>query len=89
MFPRNDGRFVPIWSARKLAQQFYVDAYAANESVILQWIRSHQKEIRSELYSGVADAVLADDGIDASGLGRRVILPSSFVGSDRHMSQLY
>jgi hypothetical protein len=89
MFPRNSDAFIPIFDARKLSQQYYVDAYASNESVTLQWIRAHQKDIRSELYSGVADAVLADDNVESEGLGRRVILPSSFVGSDRNMAQLY
>lgn len=45
-------------------------------------IRSHQAEIRAELYTGVREAL----GNEVDGpIGRRVILPSAFIGGARHM----
>ena len=39
------------------------------------------------MYNGVADAIHVGDS--STNIGRRVILPSSFVGSPRQMYQLY
>ena len=40
------------------------------------------------MYSGLADAMSRDD-VNTADLGRRIVLPSSFIGSDRAMQQLY
>ncbi|KAG2192304.1 hypothetical protein INT47_004424 [Mucor saturninus] len=44
--------------------------------------------LRTELYRGLQDAIGHDDN-DTSSLGRKIILPSSFIGGPRHMSQSY
>ena len=62
--------------------------FAACEETKLEWIREHQKDIRADLYNGLADAMDAED-TDASKLGRRIVLPSSYISGDRFMQQLY
>jgi len=54
----------------------------------LEWIRINQASLRADLYNGLADAIVQDK-VDISVLGRRIVLPSSFLGSDRFMQQLF
>ncbi|KAL0306165.1 UNVERIFIED_CONTAM: hypothetical protein Sradi_6033800 [Sesamum radiatum] len=44
--------------------------------------------MRADLYQGLEDAVVAGD-TDASAVGRRIVLPSSFTGGPRNMMQHY
>jgi hypothetical protein len=62
--------------------------YAKMEHQRLNFVRRNQKKLRSDLYSNLQDAANADD-CDTSTLGKKVILPSSFIGSPRHLVQLY
>ena len=56
----------------------------------MQYIRYHQKELRADLYQGLADAIEnSDSQIDGTQIGKRIILPSSFTGSARYQHQLY
>ncbi|XP_042027246.1 uncharacterized protein LOC121774434 [Salvia splendens] len=73
---------------RRLFQQFVVDAYTMIETGRLTFVRTHQKRLRAELYSGLAEAVLRSE-TDGSRHGKRIILPSSFVGGARYMVQNY
>ena len=68
-------------------QQYVVDAWASTEQSELNWIRHHQKELRSDLYQDLRNA--ANDGADAANQGKRIILPSTHMGSPRHMYQLF
>ncbi|XP_020967699.1 uncharacterized protein LOC110266947 [Arachis ipaensis] len=52
----------------------------------LRWVRQRQKELRAELYQGLQDALHTGEN-NAENVGRRTILPSSFVGSRRDMTQ--
>lgn len=52
----------------------------------LLYQRLHQTELKAETYSGLADAVAANEHREA---GSYVILSSSFIGSPRHNHQLY
>ena len=76
----------------RLLQQLIVDAYSSVEESRLLWIRNNQSTLRSEIYQGLVDMVNVhadrDDG-HMSGIGRRVVLPSSFTGGPRFMHQLY
>ena len=74
--------------ADRLLQQFIVDGYAMLESQRLHWYRSHQKELRADLYQGLADAVFKGEH-SASATGKRIILPASFTGGARYMIQNY
>ena len=72
----------PLW------QQYLVDALAVCDQNKLQWLRHHQANIPSDLYNGLADAMVRDE-IDQSAIGKRTILPSSYTGGDRFMQQLF
>ncbi|KAI9070477.1 hypothetical protein K1719_047560 [Acacia pycnantha] len=74
--------------ASRLLQQFIVDGYTMIESQRLLWVRTHQKELRVDLYQGLADAVLSGETNGAT-IGKRIILPSSFTGGSRYMIQNY
>ncbi|XP_047949496.1 uncharacterized protein LOC125195385 [Salvia hispanica] len=54
----------------------------------LLFVRTQQKKMRAEMYSGLAEAVLRGD-TDGSMHGKRIILPSSFIGGARYMIQNY
>jgi len=77
-----------LFRAQKLFQQFVVDAWAVCDQNKLGWIRSHQANIRAELYNGLADVLEAGD-VDLVQVGKRVVLPSSYLGGDRFMQKLY
>jgi len=77
-----------IFPAQRLLQQFVVDAWAVCDQNKLNWIHTHQANIRADLYNGVEDALEAGD-VDLRHIGKRMVLPSSYVGGDRFMQQLY
>ncbi|EFI26531.1 hypothetical protein CC1G_15819 [Coprinopsis cinerea okayama7 len=62
--------------------------WASADQNRLQYIRENQKQLRAEVYSGLEDTVSTEDG-DLNHIGRRVILPSSYVGGPRNMMQRY
>jgi hypothetical protein len=72
----------------KLFQEFICDQWATSEQDRLCFIMMNQDTIRGEVYSGLADAVAANIDANPESLGWRIILPSSFAGSTRHMQQL-
>lgn len=72
----------------RLTQQFAVDCFTAVEGERLNYYRTHQDELRCELYCGVKDAVVKGN-TDGRHLGKRIILPSSFTGGPRYMAQNY
>ena len=86
-----DGPQLSLFYGGKLFQQFVVDAWANCEQRRLNWARTHQHTLRSELYQGLQDAAVHDrhDGENVRVLGHKLILPSSYVGSSRFMTQLF
>ncbi|XP_050915146.1 uncharacterized protein LOC127130124 [Lathyrus oleraceus] len=64
------------------------DNYVKIESGRLRWIKEHQSDIRSELYQGLHDALHVGE-TNAENIGKRTILPSSFIGGRRDMTQCY
>ncbi|KAL5163060.1 hypothetical protein HKD37_07G020033 [Glycine soja] len=74
--------------SRKLFQQFIVEGYTMVESERLSYIRNNQKKLRVDKYCSLQNSL--DTGT-AKGLtkGKRVILPSTFVGGPRYIDQLY
>ena len=50
----------------------------------LSFIRYNQKSLRADLYKGLAEAVLRGE-TDPASHGKRIILPSSFVGGARYI----
>lgn len=77
-----------IQSCKRLFQQFVVDAYTMVESSRLNYIRTHQKQLRADVYKGLTDAYIRGETNSAT-QGKRVILPSSFTGGARYMIQNY
>jgi len=77
-----------LFLARKLFQEFVVDAWAVCDQNKLTWIQLHQANITADHNSGLTDALVAGDA-NLACIGKRVVLPSSYVGGDRFMQQLY
>jgi hypothetical protein len=75
--------------AGRLFQEWVVDAAAAIEQNKLKWIAENQPKLRAESYSSLKGAIAENDDLNPSDLGARVVLPSSFGGSPRHMQGLY
>ena len=74
-----------ILRCRQLFHQFVVDMYAKIESERLLFVRLNQKKLRVDDYIHLKDAI-ANDG-NVNNVGKLVILPSSFIGSPRHMHE--
>ena len=79
--------FNVILRSRHLFQEYLVDAYAQIEQGRLRFIQCNQATFHVELYQRLADAAI--NGTDLNHVGSPSILPSSFIGGPRHMSQLY
>ena len=86
---RRPGEPPALLMGGKLLQQYVVDAWASTEQSELNWIRHHQKELRSDVYHDIRNAVNNDENADAAQRGKRVILPSTHLGSPCHMYQLF
>ena len=58
---------------------------------MLNWVRFHQKELRADIYQGLRDAAAGDrdENFNLAEHGQRIILPSTHIGSERNMLQLY
>ncbi|XP_074560285.1 uncharacterized protein LOC141816402 [Curcuma longa] len=69
-------------------QQFVVDAYIKIESCRLDFHRKKQNEIRTEMLQGVLDS-LSFGQTNGINIGRRVVLPASFIGGPRDMRRRY
>jgi hypothetical protein len=76
-----------ILKGRKLFQQFICDMYIKIESIRMQYFRSNQDKLRAEEYDVYKEAI--NSGTTPSGIGKPIILPSSFTGGPRSQSQLY
>lgn len=66
-----------------------VDGFAKVENSRLHFFKDNQSQIRADVYSGFKDAATKDDGKDINKIGKKVILPSSFISGDRYMHQQY
>uniref|UniRef100_A0A0R0JLL6 ATP-dependent DNA helicase n=1 Tax=Glycine max TaxID=3847 RepID=A0A0R0JLL6_SOYBN len=77
-----------ILHSRRLFQQWIVDGYCMIESQKLNYVRQHQQQLRVDKYINLTGS---NDHPETLGKdkGKRIILPSSFVGSQRYMKQLY
>ncbi|GBL76140.1 hypothetical protein AVEN_234426-1 [Araneus ventricosus] len=79
------GRDNIILRCRELSQQFMVDMYVKIESERLRYLRYNQQKLRAEEYIHLRDAIAKN--ADTAEIGNSVILPSSYVGSPRHMQE--
>ncbi|XP_027076324.1 uncharacterized protein [Coffea arabica] len=72
----------------RLLQQFVVDIYVKIETSRLDFHRKNQNDIRTEILQGVMDSIAAGKS-EGKQVGRRVYLPSSFIGGPRDMRRRY
>jgi hypothetical protein len=79
---------IHLFLTGNLYQEYVCEAWAISEQNRLNWLKRNQPRLRAELYRGLVDAVAAEADADWNQLGTRIILPSSFSGSTRHMQQL-
>ena len=91
MMMDRDGITNPILCGNGIGQQFILDQYCKVELERLRWVELNQKTIHAELYSGLTDSIKKSDNMQQNlkHTGRRVILPSTFIGGDRYMHQQY
>ena len=76
-----------LLKGRKLFQQFLCDMYIKIECIGMYWNRKNQDKLRAEEYDVYKDAI--NSGTTPAGIGKPVILPSSFTGGPRNQCQLY
>ena len=81
---QRDDEAMTILLSRKLLQQFLVDAWTMVEAERLSFIRYNQKSLKADLYKGLTEVVLRGEA-DPISHGKRIILPSSFVGGPRYI----
>jgi len=77
-----------ILRSRRLFQQFVVDGYTMIESERLSFIKNNKSKLRVDKYDNLCQAKSSTQE-EGSSKGKRVILPSTFVGGTRYMDQLY
>ncbi len=65
-----------------------MDAYATIEQNRLKYLCLNFKKLRVDLYQGLQDPIVVGDN-NATAIGQRIILPSSFIGGPRHMVRNY
>ncbi|AQL01280.1 hypothetical protein ZEAMMB73_Zm00001d044992 [Zea mays] len=80
--------FNPILHGKRLFQQFAVDTYIKIESSRLDFIRKNQDRLRADLYKGLVDSLHEGEN-RADKIGKRTVLPTSFIGGPRDMRRRY
>ncbi|KAF1883253.1 hypothetical protein Lal_00030358 [Lupinus albus] len=72
-----------LLSSRRLFHKFLIDAYT-----MIVLYQEKQKKLRVDKYKNLNETQGSDQS-QGSNRGKRVILPSTFVGGRRYMDQLY
>ncbi|XP_058202827.1 uncharacterized protein LOC131317285 [Rhododendron vialii] len=67
---------------------FTVDMYVKIETSRLDYFKNKQEEIRADLYQGIVDSIGQSES-DPSKIGKRIVLPGSFIGGPRDMRKRY
>ncbi len=76
-----------LFLAGKLFQEYICEAWAVAEQKRLGQLKKIQKQLRAEIYQGLADTIAANADTNLNNLGQHFILPSSFTGGTCHMQQ--
>jgi hypothetical protein len=91
----------PIIYARRGFLHWICDAWSSIDLTVLMWHKHNQSAIRSDLYSGVVDALATDhdnpnpgtngggEAGTAAAFGRPTILNASYTGGDRFLARTY
>ncbi|XP_021725783.1 uncharacterized protein LOC110692998 [Chenopodium quinoa] len=74
--------------AGRCLQQYIVDMYVKIENTRLDYFRHNQQTIRADLYQGILDSIESGE-TNSINVGRRVILPPTFIGGPRDMKRRY
>ena len=74
--------------AGRLFQQYVFYMYIKLETTRLNFYKTQQSQIRSELYQGIVDVVNAEE-TRGDKVGKRVVLPSTFIGGPRDTRRRY
>ncbi|XP_074282556.1 uncharacterized protein LOC141607096 [Silene latifolia] len=72
----------------RIFQQYIVDMYVKIENTRLDFLRLNQDTIRADLYQGILDTLQLGENC-ASNVGKRIVLPPSFLGGPRDMRRRY
>lgn len=78
--------------ACRLFQEWCCVQCAKVENQTLFYVRTHQKDVRAELFQNLTDAIAAHDAENSTetlNVGRRIVCPSSVTGSPRNMHQRF
>ena len=86
LFPHVD-ESLHLFMARKLLQEFIVDAWEITEQSHLTFIKLNQAKLCVYHCQGIAHAIAADPTVGTANIGQRIILPFSFSGSTWNMIQ--
>ena len=81
--------FSTIHRSKLLFQQYLVDVFTKIEGNKLEFIRRNQAQLRVDSDQGLMDHIHARAEEEHANVGRIVILPYTFHGSDRNMNQNY
>ena len=63
--------------------------WASADQTCLAYLRFNQSQLRATLYSGLEDWLRPDEIGNPQDLGRRAVLPLSYIGRPRHQQQRY
>lgn len=80
--------FSLLHHSKKLFLQWVVDMYVRIEGSRLHYLRNNQANLRTDLYRNLTDHFATNANVNVP-IGRRIILPTTFVGSPRNMYQNY
>ena len=78
---------IHLFLTGNLFQEYVCEAWAVTEQKRLCQLAAKQDDLRADLYQGLVDSVAANADGSVHELGKRIILPSSFVGGTRNMQQ--
>jgi hypothetical protein len=87
---RSDDKFIPLHYAGQLTQQYVLDMWTRIEFERLEFLRKNQPTLKVAKYKTIMDH-LRTDGPEQmrAGVGKHIILPSTFPGSPRNMLEHY
>ncbi|XP_021722621.1 uncharacterized protein LOC110690103 isoform X3 [Chenopodium quinoa] len=74
--------------AGRCFQQYIVDMYVKIENTRLDYFRNNQETIRADLYKVILDSLDSGETV-AYNVGRRVVLPTTYIGGPRDMKKRY
>ncbi len=82
--------FSTLLHGGRLFARYCVDVFASVDEARLRYIRENQTLFRAAQLNHLTDATANDpDNMDLNEIGQRIILPSSYIGGPRNMTQCF